>query len=95
MSHHVQALLKSTQKTINEWKQGIQDAIFTKEEDVANYQRKKQELLPQLVEAYEKGVSSRQLGKITGINHTTILRWIKEAEKEKEKENVRETSKST
>jgi DNA invertase Pin-like site-specific DNA recombinase len=88
MAHHVQALLKSTQKTINEWKQGIQDAIFTKEQDVANYQRKKEELLPQLVEAYKKGVSSRQLEKVTGINHTTILRWIKEAEKQKEKENV-------
>jgi len=91
MAHHVQALLKSTQKTIHEWNQRIQDAILTQEQDVANYQRKKQELLPLLLEGYKKGVSSRQLGKITGINHTTILRWIKEAEKQKEKENVLET----
>jgi transposase-like protein len=60
-----------------------------KEQEIANYGAKKQELLPQLIEAHEKGVSSRELERIIGINHTTITRWIREAQKEKAKENVR------
>jgi DNA invertase Pin-like site-specific DNA recombinase len=88
MAHRVQALLSSTQKTLSEWNQKIHNAIETKEEERLNYQAKKQQLLPQLIEATEKGVSTRELAKITGINHTTIGRWIREARKKKEKENV-------
>jgi DNA invertase Pin-like site-specific DNA recombinase len=84
MAHLVQALLSSTQKTLSEWNQKIQTAIQTKEQERANYGAKKQQLLPQLIEAHEKGVSSRELERITGINHTTITRWIREAKKEKQ-----------
>lgn len=83
MVHHVKALLSSTQKTLSEWNQKIRDAIQTKQEERLNYQTKKQQLLPQLIEAYEKGVSSRELERITGINHATICRWIKEARETK------------
>lgn len=88
MTQAVKALLSSTQKTLTEWNEKIRAAIQTKEEERLNYQAKKKALLPQLIEATEKGVSSRELEKITGINHTTICRWIKEARKQKEKENV-------
>ena len=84
MTNIVQALLSSTQKTLSEWNQKIQTAIQTKEQEQANYGAKKQQLLPQLIEAHEKGVSSRELQRITGINHTTITRWIREAKKEKQ-----------
>jgi DNA invertase Pin-like site-specific DNA recombinase len=90
MAHRVEALLSSSQKTLSEWNQRIRDAIQTKEQQQGDYQKKKQQLLPQLIEAHEKGVSSRELEKITGINHTTISRWIKEAKKEKEKQDVSE-----
>jgi len=83
MVHLVEVLLSSTQKTLSEWNQKIRDAIQTKQEEGLNYQTKKQQILPQLIEAYEKGVSSRELERITGINHTTICRWIKEAHKTK------------
>jgi len=85
---HVQALLSSTQKTMSEWNQKIREAIQGQEEKRVNYQTKKNELLPQLIEASKKGVSSRELQQITGINHTTIARWIREGKKQKEKENV-------
>jgi DNA invertase Pin-like site-specific DNA recombinase len=84
MAHRVQVLLSSTQKTLSEWNQKIRAAIQSKEQQRLEYLAKKQELLPQLIEAHEKGLSSRELEKITGINHTTITRWIKEAKKEKQ-----------
>jgi len=85
---HVQALVSSTQKTLGEWSQKIRAAIQTKEVKRLSYQTKKNELLPQFIEASKKGVSSRELEQITGINHTTIARWIREGKKQKEKENV-------
>ena len=88
MTQHVQALLSSTQKTLSEWNQKIRSAIQTKEQEQANYGAKKQQLLPQLIAAHEKGVSSRELERITGINHTTISRWVKEAQRQKAKEDV-------
>lgn len=85
----VKALLSSTHKTLIEWNQKIHDAMQRTEEERLNYQTKKKELIPQLVEASQRGVSSRELERITGINHTTIATWIREAKKQKEKENVR------
>jgi len=73
---------------MSEWNQKIREAIQGQEEKRVNYQTKKNELLPQLIEASKKGVSSRELQQITGINHTTIARWIREGKKQKEKENV-------
>lgn len=86
MTHRVQVLLSSTHKTLSEWNQKIRAAVQTKEQQRAEYLAKKQEILPQLIEGHEKGLSSRELEKITGINHTTISRWIKEA---KEKQNAK------
>jgi DNA invertase Pin-like site-specific DNA recombinase len=89
MAHQVEALLSSTQKTLSEWNQKIRAAILSKEEKRLNYQAKKNEVLPQLIEAHKKGVSTRELEEITGINHTTIARWIREgSKKQREKENV-------
>ena len=88
MAHLVQALLSSTQKTLSEWNQKIRTAIQTKEQERANYGTRKQQVLPMLIEAHEKGVSSRELERITGINHTTISRWVKEAQRKKAKENA-------
>ena len=84
----VQALLSGTQKIMSEWNQKIRDAIQTKQEEQVNYQAKKNELLPQLSEAHKKGVSSRELERITGINHATICRWIREARKKEDNENA-------
>jgi len=89
----VQSLKSTTQKTLSEWTQKIRDAIQTKQEERINYQTMKEQLLPQLIEAHEKGVSSRELERITGINHTTIARWIREGKKAKEKENVESSPK--
>jgi DNA invertase Pin-like site-specific DNA recombinase len=83
MANRVQALLSSTQKTLSEWNEKIRTAIQMKEQETTNYGAKKQQLLPQLIEAHEKGVSSRELERIIGINHTTITRWIREAKKER------------
>jgi len=89
MAHLVQVLLGSTQKTLTEWNQKIRAAIQTREEERLTYQAKKNDLLPQFIEAHKRGVSSRELERITGINHTTIARWIREgSKKQKEKENV-------
>ena len=89
MPHLIQALVKSTEKTFREWNLKIQTAIQTKEQQRADYEAKKRQLLPQLIQAHERGVSSRELEKITGINRTTISRWIREGKKEKEKQNVK------
>ena len=86
----VLALLSGTQKTFSEWNQKIRAAIQTKEEEQLSYQAKKSELLPQLIEASKKGVSTRELEQITGINHTTIARWIREGKQQKEEKNVQE-----
>jgi len=84
MANVVRILLSSTQKTLIEWNQKIHVAIQTKQEERLNYQTNKKDLLTQLIEAHEKGVSSRELERITGINHTTITRWIRQAKKEKQ-----------
>jgi transcriptional regulator with XRE-family HTH domain len=80
-------LLASTQKTLSEWNQKIKVALESKEQQRTEYQSKKQQLLPMLIDAHKKGLSTRELEKITGINHTTIAQWLREeAKKTKEKE---------
>lgn len=88
MVHLVKVLLSSTQKNLSEWNQKIRAATEIKEQARVNYQAKKDELLPQLIEAHKKGVSTRELEQITGINHTTIARWIREGSGQKEKKNA-------
>ena len=83
----VQALVIATQTTLDQWGQRLKEAMQTSEQHLTAYNEKKQKLLPQLIEAHEKGVSTRELGKITGISHTTIARWIEES-KTKEKQDV-------
>ena len=82
----VKALLNAKNRTMEEWSQTIKSTIQTKQEQQRIYEEKKRQLLPQLIESNKAGVSTRELEQITGINHTTIARWIKEA---KEKQNVK------
>lgn len=71
---------------MEEWSQTIKSTIQTKQEQQRAYEEKKRQLLPQLIESNKAGISTRELEQITGINHTTIARWIKEA---KEKQNAK------
>ena len=80
-------VMEATQKTLEEWSQKIKRAIMIKEEQLKTYEEKKRELLPQLLEAHEKKVSTRQLAQITGIPHTTIAKWIRETKKETQEED--------
>ena len=80
-------VLEATQKTLEDWSQKIKRAIMIKEEQLKSYDEKKRELLPQLLEAHEKKVSTRELAQITGIPHTTIAKWIRDAKRQtKEKQ---------
>jgi len=84
----VQALVTATRATLDQIRQNLKERTQTKEQALREYAERKRELLPQLLEAHEKGVATRELQKITGISHTTIARWIKAAKQEKEKQNV-------
>jgi DNA invertase Pin-like site-specific DNA recombinase len=84
----VKALLNAKSKTMEEWNQAIKSSVQARQEQQRIYEEKKRQLLPQLIESNKAGVSTRELEQITGINHTTIARWIKEA---KEKQNVNPT----
>jgi|GEM_PF-3412932 DNA invertase Pin-like site-specific DNA recombinase len=78
-------LLEATQKKLSEWTEKVKSAVELKEQELKTYEEKKQLLISELIEAYEKGVSIRELARITGISNATLGRWIKEA-KEKEKQ---------
>jgi len=80
----VQALVTATQSKLDQWGQQLKEAMQTKEQTLTAYEEKKRQLLPQLLEAQEKGVSTRELARITGISHMTISRWIKAAQKKEE-----------
>jgi len=86
----VRTLVDATQTTMDKWVEKIKEAMQVTEQEFQTYEEKKGELIPKLLEAHEKGVSARQLAKITGINHTTISRWIREAQKLKEAKEERE-----
>ena len=87
MKRIAQALIDATQSTLEQWGHKLKEAIQTKEQTVTAYEEKKRLLLPQLLEAHEKGVSTRELQEITGIPHATIARWIRKSKKE-ETDNV-------
>jgi len=61
-------------ENVDEWITQIDKAI-------KKYEETKQRLLPKLKEAMDKGITSRQLCKITGISHATICRWVNEFRK--------------
>lgn len=84
----VRTLVDATQTTMDKWAEKIKEAMQVKEQEFKSYEQKKRELIPKLLEAHEKGVSARQLAQITGINHTTVSRWIREAKEEREKEHA-------
>jgi Fic family protein len=77
-------LLDATQKKLGEWSDQIKGAVQVKQQELLTYAEKKRQLLPQLIEAHDKGVSAKELEKITGISHATISRWIKEAKEKLE-----------
>lgn len=74
----VKSLRDASQTKIEQWLQNISQAIATKGIDVEAYNQKKQELLPKLIEAQQKGIAVRELSKITGISRATISRWVNE-----------------
>ena len=75
----VQGLLTATQGKLEDWKKKIDQARETKKQELLSYTEKKAQLLPLLIKGNKEGLSTRKLEEITGINHTTIARWIKEA----------------
>lgn len=79
----VQALVSATQGKLEDWKRKIDQARETKKQELLSYTEKKAQLLSVLIKGNKEGLSTRELEKITGINHTTIARWIKEARKTK------------
>jgi DNA invertase Pin-like site-specific DNA recombinase len=85
-------LLDATQKTLGEWADKIKGAVGTKEQELKTYEEKKQELVPKLKEAYEKGVPIRELSRITGISNATLGRWIKELKEKEQQQNAKETT---
>jgi DNA invertase Pin-like site-specific DNA recombinase len=96
MTSRVKSLLTTTENTLREWNQKIKVALESKEQQRADYQSKKQQLLPMLIDAHEKGLSTRELEKITGINHTTIAQWLREEAKKtqdrgQDSQNAKET----
>jgi hypothetical protein len=74
----VQELVSATQTKIDEWRKKINEAVLQKNQGQQEYEDKKALLLPQLKEGHDKGLSTRELEKITGINHTTIAKWLRE-----------------
>ena len=78
-------LLEATQSTLEKWTQKIKEVVLLKKEEKESYNENKQKLIAELLDAHGKGVSARELAKITGISHSTIGRWIKEAKEKKGK----------
>jgi DNA invertase Pin-like site-specific DNA recombinase len=85
-------LLEATQKTLGEWSEKIKGAVGTTEQELKTYEEKKQELASQVKEAYEKGVSIRELSRITGICNATLGRWIKELKEQGQTQDAKEAS---
>jgi len=79
----VQALLSASQGKLDDWRKKIHQTGETKKQELLIYEEKKRQLLPLLIQGQKEGVSTRELEEITGINHTTIAIWIKEAQKTK------------
>ena len=84
-------LLEATQTKLAEWAEKIKGAEV-KGQELKTYEGKKRELAPKLKEAHEKGVSIRELSKITGISNATLGRWIKELEEEEQTSNAERPS---
>lgn len=84
----VQALLSASQGKLDDWRKKIHQTGETKKQELLIYEEKKRQLLPLLIQGQKEGVSTRELEQITGINHTTIAIWIKQA---KEKHDAKPT----
>jgi predicted nucleic acid-binding Zn-ribbon protein len=65
-------LLEATQTKLAEWTEKIKGAVEVKGQELKTYEEKKQELASKLKEAHEKGVSIRELSRITGISNATL-----------------------
>jgi len=77
------AHFKIVKATVDEWIPQIDKAIEDKEKQQREYETLKQILVPKLKEAMDKGVSARELAKITGICNVTICRWVNAIKAEK------------
>jgi hypothetical protein len=76
----VSLLLNASQQKITEWFHGI-DTLITRREALTEYDKKKAQLLPKLVEAHNKGVTFRELEETTGIPYQTIAHWVRKEQK--------------
>lgn len=78
----VKVVYNATQQTLDKWFQAIDTAITQEDEFCLNYDAKKKLVKDKLLEARNRGISARQLSKITGIPHQTISEWVKQAKEE-------------
>ena len=82
----VKSILHATQETLEGWFKSVDRAVELKLGELEEYERKKQQIIPKLLEGYEKGLSTRELAKIFGIPHQTIARWIKQTREKQDAE---------
>lgn len=79
----VKVVYQATQQTLDEWFQAIDTAIKQEDDFCLNYNAKRKLVMDKLSEARARGISARQLSKITGIPHQTISEWLKQAKEAK------------
>jgi len=74
------ALKGIKQATIDTWIKGMEDVITKAEQEQKELDTVLESIVPKWVEAYNKGVSLRELAEFTNgeISHATIGRYIKE-----------------
>jgi DNA invertase Pin-like site-specific DNA recombinase len=78
IKQYCERLLEASQATIENWCKEI-DLLIAQKPDIDTYNAKKQMLLPKLIEARAKGITLRELARMTGIPYQTIGKWLKEA----------------
>ena len=74
----VKAIKEATSEKLDKWFQDIATAITQKDQNLLEYETKRKLVINKFLEAEEKGISARELERITGIPHQTISKWISE-----------------
>jgi response regulator of citrate/malate metabolism len=72
------ALKGIKQATIDMWNKGVEDLITKAEQEKKELDAIMESIVPKRVEAYNKGVGTRELAELTNgeISHATIARYI-------------------
>jgi DNA-binding transcriptional ArsR family regulator len=81
----VKALAEASQTTLSKWAQDIDNAITGRRQELLTLEEKKKQIMPKLQEGQKAGLSLRELSRITGIDHNTLGRWLKESNKAEKK----------